>query len=201
MTEPSVTVSNGPVMPSSTSLASPARLIAEIPAILGFHPANSAIFLLLRQVETNTMSLGPVLRMDAGDAESLPQFTKCINSFAADIVFAVVSSEKSHHAFVSDIVQSGIDNLDIVWHVRGVSEDEPYTALWTDQHDFLALSLLLAGEFGSLTEHSHGIQKRRVKLQYIASLWDLTDSIVHVHDFGTTPTSRATPLKFRWNGQ
>lgn len=59
-------------MPSSTSLASPARLIAEILAILGFHPANSAIFLLLRQVDTNTMSLGPVLRMDAGDAESLP---------------------------------------------------------------------------------------------------------------------------------
>ena len=103
-------------MPSSTSLASPARLIAEIRAILGFHPANSAIFLLLRQVDTNAMSLGPVLRMDAGDAESLPQITKCINSFAADIVFAVVSSEKSHHAFVSDIVQSGIDNLDIVWH-------------------------------------------------------------------------------------
>lgn len=32
-------------------LTSPARLIAEIPGILGFHPANSVVFLLLRQEE------------------------------------------------------------------------------------------------------------------------------------------------------
>lgn len=120
-------------MSAITTFPPAARLIAEILAILGFHPANSVIFLLLCQVDTNT-----VLRMDAGDTESLPQITEYINSFAADVVFAVVSSESTHHVFISDIVRAGIDNLDIVWHVRGIIEDEPFAALWTARsaHDY-----------------------------------------------------------------
>lgn len=68
-------------MSTSTSLASPAHLIAEIPGILGFHPANSVVFMLLKREDSNTFSLGPVLRMDVGDTESLPEITSCINSF------------------------------------------------------------------------------------------------------------------------
>lgn len=132
-------------MSAPTTFPPAARLIAEIPAILGFHPANSVIFLLARRVDTNTLNLGPVLRMDAGDTASLPQIVDCINSFAADMVFAVISSEKSHHAFISDIVQSGINRLDIIWHVRGISEDEPFTALWTAKSAHTYAPELLAG--------------------------------------------------------
>ncbi|MGJ4092406.1 DUF4192 family protein [Corynebacterium macclintockiae] len=114
-----------------SQLASPTRLIAEIPGVLGFHPNNSAIFLLLRREEGSTYSLGPVLRMDAGDTDSLPDIANCINSFGPDVVFAVVSSESPNYGFVSDITQASIEHLDIIWHVRGISEDEPYTALWT----------------------------------------------------------------------
>lgn len=125
-------------------LASPARLIAEIPGILGFHPANSVVFMLLMREDSNTYNLGPVLRMDVGDTESLPDITSCINSFHPDVVFAMVSAESPSHAFISDVTRTGIDNLDIVWHCRGISEDECYTALWTDRpastynSDFLA---------------------------------------------------------------
>ncbi|CAB0686563.1 DUF4192 family protein [Corynebacterium diphtheriae] len=132
-------------MSATTTFPPAARLIAEIPAILGFHPSNSAIFLLLRRLDTNTLNLGPVLRMDAGDTASLPQITECINSFDVDVVFTVISSEKTHHTFISDIVQAGIDNLDIVWHVRGISEDEPYTALWTAEPAHTYSTSMLAG--------------------------------------------------------
>lgn len=112
-------------------LASPARLIAEIPGILGFHPSNSVIFLLLRQEEGSTFSLGPGLRMDAGDTDSLRDIAGCINSFDPDVVFAVISSEVPNFGFISDITTAGISGLDIVWHCRGISEDEPFTAIWT----------------------------------------------------------------------
>lgn len=125
-------------MSTSTSLASPAHLIAEIPGILGFHPANSVVFMLLKREDSNTFSLGPVLRMDVGDTESLPEITSCINSFHPDVVFAVVSAELPNHNFIGEMVHVGIKNLDVVWHVRGISEDEPYTALWTARsaHDY-----------------------------------------------------------------
>lgn len=126
-------------------LASPAHLIAEIPGILGFHPARSVIFMLLTRENSNTFSLGPVLRTDVDDADSLPDIASCINSFHPDVVFAVVSAESPSHAFIFDIVSAGIDNLDIVWHVRGISEDEPYTALWTDQPAHTYNTELLAG--------------------------------------------------------
>ncbi|WP_204399525.1 DUF4192 family protein [Arcanobacterium pluranimalium] len=114
-------------------LPSPAALIAEIPGILGFHPAYSVVFMLLKRVDNSTCSLGPVLRMDVGDSNSLPDITACINSFGADTVFAVVVAESSNYPFISEVVTASIDNLDVVWHCRGISEDECYTALWTDR--------------------------------------------------------------------
>lgn len=114
-------------------LPSPAALIAEIPGILGFHTAHSVVFMLLKRVDDSTCSLGPVLRMDVGDSDSLPDITSCINSFGPDVVFAVISSESPNFSFISDITTAGIAGLDIIWHVRGVSEDECYTALWTNR--------------------------------------------------------------------
>ena len=66
--------------------ASPAHRIAENPGILGFHRPSSVIFLLLKQGDTNTYSLGPVLRMDVGDSDLLPDITGCINSFNPEVV-------------------------------------------------------------------------------------------------------------------
>ncbi|CAB0776853.1 hypothetical protein FRC0182_00627 [Corynebacterium diphtheriae] len=126
-------------------LASPARLIAEIPGILGFHPSNSVIFLLLRQEVGRTFSLGPVLRMDAGDTDSLPDIAGCINSFDPDVVFSVISSEVPNFGFVSDLTQAGIGNLDIIWHCRGISEDEPFTAIWTAEPAHTYNAAMLAG--------------------------------------------------------
>lgn len=120
-------------MSAPSPLASPAALIAEIPGILGFHPSHSVVFMLLKRVDDSTCSLGPVLRMDVGDSDSLPDVTACINSFGADAVFAVVSSESPNFSFISDITNAGIAGLDIIWHVRGVSEDECFTAIWTDR--------------------------------------------------------------------
>ncbi|MBM7825799.1 hypothetical protein JOD55_001626 [Arcanobacterium pluranimalium] len=45
----------------------------------------------------------------------------------------MVVAESSNYPFISEVVTASIDNLDVVWHCRGISEDECYTALWTDR--------------------------------------------------------------------
>lgn len=58
--------------PTAPAISSPATLLAEIPATLGFYPENSIILLCLGENDgTGRYPLGPDIRADITDAAAL----------------------------------------------------------------------------------------------------------------------------------
>ena len=93
-------------VPTSTTASSPSTLIAEIPGILGFYPENSVIFCTLISTESrSTHRLGPVMRMDCGDTESLAEIAAYTAQASPDMTFVVLVTESPDHAFIQAIAE------------------------------------------------------------------------------------------------
>lgn len=131
-TQSAVRTHNPPVVKS------PGEFIACIPGILGFYPHDSLVLLGLKEVDaastTNStqFELGPVARLDIGDARALGEAASVLASTDCRVVFAVlVASEKTEkvHDFADllyTFADSGGIDINACWYLPEITVGESY---------------------------------------------------------------------------
>ncbi|MCQ9351901.1 DUF4192 domain-containing protein [Corynebacterium sp. 153RC1] len=132
-------------VPAATTASTPAVLLAEIPATLGFYPENSVVFCTLSHAESGALRLGVVMRMDCGDTKSLAEIAAHTAQTSPDVVFAIIVADSLDHAFMQAVADAGIQNLEVIWHLTCIAEDEPYKAVWTAERRHAYTSEFLEG--------------------------------------------------------
>lgn len=111
---------------SSSVVASPATLLAEVPGILGFYPTDSAVIISFTAAPGSTRhSLGPVIRLDLDNREGMTQVRETLANLTPSLLLAVVVSADQPMSI--DLLDD-LD-LDVIWHTAEVTTGTPYTLL------------------------------------------------------------------------
>lgn len=116
--------------PTAPVVSDPASLFAEIPGMLGFYPESSIILLCLDKNDSSRFSLGPVIRADLTDAETL-----CEAPIVADIILTLVVSDEEEDDFLVDeavmvLLEAEALPIEGIWHVPAIAQEERVTLLW-----------------------------------------------------------------------
>lgn len=117
-------------------ITTPGHLLANIPGLLGFYPAESVIFMAIDTTPRGP-AMGPIARVDIADAqEVLPDIAAALAEEALEGIFAFLVSHRplaelaeiSCWLYNLDRVRDGID-IDAAWHVREIARGEHYAML------------------------------------------------------------------------
>lgn len=119
---------------SRSLLGTPGDLIANIPGILGFFPAESVVFTAMFREGTGTrFSLGPVVRIDLHELHLLPDVGTALDAVKPDLIFCFAITEKATSVVIEDIVEqlfitaeSGIIDITACWITTGIYSGETY---------------------------------------------------------------------------
>ena len=119
---------------AATILQTPGELLANIPGILGFYPADSLILAcMVDDEEDNNLTLGPIIRLDITDLRLMPDVARAIDSFQSPNIFAFLVSEKLDTHALDEIVDELLsaaeqNNLNIpgCWFTKEIISGEPY---------------------------------------------------------------------------
>lgn len=130
---------------STSHLETPGDLIANIPGILGFFPAESIIFAAMFQEGQGTRyTLGPVVRIDINELELLDDVGTALQSVEADLIFTFIISEKVTSVAIEQTVEklfttaeSGVIDITACWLTTGIYSGESYQLAFGPQPDDL----------------------------------------------------------------
>lgn len=117
----------------------PAKMLANLPAILGFFPQESVVFTGFTFEGETTLKLGPVLRVNIEDLQVLPEIGEALERTNMDIVFAFVISEHAsdQHQLLEEIIdmlvhasETQVVNIDACWYGTEIATGNSYRLLF-----------------------------------------------------------------------
>lgn len=105
-------------------LTDPGQLVANLPAILGFYPAESVLALILSHTGDKQYQLGPTLRVDLEDVEHLAEPLPEIVEPTDVVLILIVSDDHEVEDALETITAHAGHLIEGVWHCREISEGE-----------------------------------------------------------------------------
>lgn len=135
-------------------ISDPGTLLSNLPAIFGFYPADSIVFVCLLKAGPGRFSLGPVVRMDASDPAALDVLDRTDSPLLdADYVLGFLIGHAADTDTVAEIPAFAAElesRLIGVWGCTEISTGASYHLIYGDAARFAAE--WVAGAIGTIIE-------------------------------------------------
>ena len=125
-------------MTNSSTLRTPGQLLANIPGILGFYPADSIVLMAFEESDGN-LTLGPTLRFDISDvSDTLTEALTAIDYHRCVFImpFAISGSSDTDLRSIAEEVfnQAALLEMPIpaLWHTTEIADGEPFGMITRD---------------------------------------------------------------------
>ncbi|MFP7364678.1 DUF4192 domain-containing protein [Corynebacterium callunae] len=133
--------------PQPSTLKTPGELLANVPGILGFYPAESLVFItLFHQDHATRFDLGPVLRIDIEHPHLLQEVKRTLTHLNPDITFCFIISTNQPLDKIEEIAEElfklGDNNSKEIigcWFTKAIFSGEPYQLVFGPTEEALGV--------------------------------------------------------------
>lgn len=121
-------------------ISDPGTLLANLPAIFGFYPADSVVFVCLMKTAPTRYASGPIVRVDVDDPTALAMLNTVDSPLHdADLILGFIIADQIGDD-VSPVVAADIPGLDPdieskllgLWGCSAIAAGEPFRVLYGD---------------------------------------------------------------------